>query len=160
MAAPPFVGNASEPGALDLAVGVGRRKLEAEVMRKRRNQSKMTTRLVAMLAIGAAVAFAPVVAGSAGAASDTALAHLKITADHVSVKADAKSSFKPGTDGMVLKQGDTVKTDATGQAEIDYTDGSLTRLAGSTVFTISRLTNERGGRQTQGKLSVGDAWYR
>ena len=133
----------------------------AKVMRERRNQSKMTTRLVAMLAIGAAVAVAPLVAGSAaGAASDTALAHLKITVDHVSVKADGKSSFKPGTDGMVLKQGDTVKTDNSGRAEIDYTDGSLTRLAGSTVFTISRLTNDQGGRQTQGTLSVGETWNR
>ena len=129
--------------------------------RERRNRSKMTTRLVAMLTIGAAVAVASVVAGSAaGAASDTALAHLKITADHVSVKADGKSSFKPGTDGMALKQGDAVKTDTAGLAEIDYTDGSITRLANSTVFTISVLTNEQGGRQTQGTLSVGETWNR
>lgn len=61
---------------------------------------------------------------------------------------------------MALKQGDTVKTDATGLAEIDYTDGSITRLANSTVFTISKLTNEKGGRQTQGTLSVGETWNR
>jgi len=40
------------------------------------------------------------------------------------------------------------------------TDGSITRLAGSTIFTISKLTNERGGRQTQGTLSVGETWNR
>jgi hypothetical protein len=65
-------------------------------MRERRNQSKMTTRLVAMLAIGAAVSFAPAVAGSAAsAASDTALAHLKITADHVSVRRTASPPSSP-----------------------------------------------------------------
>ena len=51
-------------------------------------------------------------------------------------------------------------TDASGRAEIDYTDGSLTRLSGSTVFTISKLTDEKGGRQTQGTLSVGETWNR
>jgi hypothetical protein len=130
-------------------------------MRDRRNQSTRARRLVATFAIGAAVVLTPVVAASAaGAASDSALAHLKVTADHVSVKASGKSTFTPATDGMALKQGDTVKTDTTGRAEIDYSDGSLTRLAGSTVFTISKLTNQRGGRQTQGTLSVGETWNR
>jgi hypothetical protein len=43
---------------------------------------------------------------------------------------------------------------------VAITDGSLTRLAGSTIFAISKLTNERGGRQTQGTLSVGETWNR
>src|SRR5204863_7985445 len=71
-----------------------------------------------------------------------------------------KTAFAAAKDGMALKQGDTIKTDETGRAEIDYTDGSLTRLAGSTVFTISVLTDEKGGRQTQGTLSVGETWNR
>ena len=28
------------------------------------------------------------------------------------------------------------------------------------MFTISKLTNEKGGRQTQGTLSVGETWNR
>jgi hypothetical protein len=97
---------------------------------------------------------------AAGAATGKALANLKITADQVSIKRAGQSSFVAAKDGQALKQGDTLKTDATGRAEIDYTDGSLTRLAGSTVFTISKLTNEKGGRQTQGTLSVGETWNR
>ncbi len=96
---------------------------------------------------------------SAASAADS-LANLKITADNVQVKAKGKSAFVDAKDGMALKQGDTVKTDADGRAEIDYTDGSLTRLAGSTVFTISKLTDDKGGRQTQGTLSVGETWNR
>jgi len=97
-------------------------------------------------------------AAAAGAAD--ALANLKVTADNVQIKQKGKSSFVAAKNGMGLKQGDTIKTDADGRAEIDYTDGSLTRLGASTVFTISKLTNERGGRQTQGTLSVGETWNR
>jgi hypothetical protein len=111
----------------------------------------------AVVAIAVAtLAFTAVAAGAA----DSALAHLKVTADNVTIKQKGKSSFVPAKNGMALNQGDTIKTDASGRAEIDYTDGSLTRLAGSTIFTISRLTNDKGGRQTQGTLSVGETWNR
>ena len=43
---------------------------------------------------------------------------------------------------------------------INQNDGSLTRLGPSTVFKISKLTNKRGGRQTQGTLDVGETWSR
>jgi hypothetical protein len=124
-----------------------------------RNHSRRTARglallIVGVLAVGAMASLAP----AAGAAD--ALANLKITADNVQVKQKGKSSFVDAKEGMALKQGDTVKTDASGLAEIDYTDGSITRLANSTVFTISKLTNEKGGRQTQGTLSVGETWNR
>ena len=101
--------------------------------------------------------------GTAGAkvpAATATLANLKITEDNVTVKQKGASDFVAAKDGQALKQGDSIKTDAAGLAEIDYTDGSLTRLANSTVFTISKLTNERGGRQTQGTLSVGETWNR
>jgi hypothetical protein len=96
----------------------------------------------------------------AKSSSTSTLATLKVTADQVQVKAKGKSDFAAAKDGQVLHQGDSIKTDADGRAEIDYTDGSLTRLAGSTYFTISKLTNDRGGRQTQGTLSVGETWNR
>ncbi len=100
------------------------------------------------------------IAGAKVPAATTTLANLKITEDSVTIKQKGASDFVTAKDGQTLKQGDTIKTDAAGRAEIDYTDGSLTRLAGSTVFTISKLTNERGGRQTQGTLSVGETWNR
>jgi hypothetical protein len=124
-----------------------------------RNHSRRTARGLALLVVGGlAVGAMASLAPAAGAAD--ALANLKITADNVQVKQKGKSTFADGKDGMQLKQGDTIKTDADGRAEIDYSDGSLTRLAGSTVYTLSKLTNERGARQTQGTLSVGEAWNR
>ena len=100
------------------------------------------------------------VAGAKVPAGSATLANLRITEDDVAIKKKGASDFVAAKDGQALKQGDTIKTDATGRAEIDYTDGSLTRLAGSTVFAISKLTDERGGRQTQGTLSVGETWNR
>ena len=116
-------------------------------------------RALATLVVGVLVAGALTLTAAAAGAADS-LANLKITADNVQIKQKGKSTFVDAKDGQALKQGDTVKTDADGRAEIDYTDGSITRLAGRPIFTISKLTNERGGRQTQGTLSVGETWNR
>ena len=129
-------------------------------MRARRNQSTSARRLVATCAVVAiAVATLAFTAVAAGAA-DSALAHLKVTADNVTIKQKGKSSFVPAKNGMALNQGDTIKTDATGLAEIDYTDGSLTRLDHNTVYKLTVLTNDKGGRQTQGTLTIGETWNR
>ncbi len=124
-----------------------------------RNHSTRGTRTLATLVVGVLVAGALALTASAAGAADS-LASLKVTADNVQIKQKGKSTFVDAKNGQALKQGDTIKTDASGLAEIDYTDGSITRLANSTVFTISKLTNEKGGRQTQGTLSVGETWNR
>jgi hypothetical protein len=129
------------------------------VTRGLRNHSARGTRTLATLVVGVMVAGTLAFTAAAAGAADS-LASLKITADNVQIKQKGKANFVAAKNGQALKQGDTIKTDATGRAEIDYTDGSLTRLAGSTVFTISVLTNEKGGRQTQGTLSVGESWNR
>jgi len=130
------------------------------VMRGMRNHSRRGTRALALLVVGVlAAGVLALAAPAAGAATET-LAKLKVTADNVQIKQKGKTSFVAAKNGMALKQGDTIKTDATGLAEIDYTDGSLTRLSNNTVFTISVLTNDKGGRQTQGTLSVGETWNR
>jgi hypothetical protein len=112
------------------------------------------------LAVGLMAVGTVAITGVAAGAADTALAHLKITHDNVSIKQKGKTTFVAAKDGMGLKQGDTIKTDATGKAEIDFTDGSLTRLSNNTVYTLTVLTNNKGGRQTQGTLSVGQTWQR
>jgi FecR protein len=117
------------------------------------------------MALGAlAIVAAPAMAKSSAKPKTTtaaaALANLKIQAAAVTIKPTGKSKFVAAKDGQVLHQGDALKTDAAGKAEIDYTDGSLTRLGSSTEFTITRLTNDRGGRQTEGTITVGDTWSR
>ena len=73
---------------------------------------------------------------------------------------EERVEFVAQGDGQALQQGDTISTDTTAGAEIDYTDGSLTRLGSSTEFKITKLTNKQGVRQTQGTLTVGETWNR
>ena len=88
------------------------------------------------------------------------LATLKILAADVTVKHEGASKFVAAKEGEALEEGDAVQTDESGRAEINYTDGSLTRLAPSTQYTITKLTNKQGARQTEGTLSVGETWNR
>ena len=92
--------------------------------------------------------------------ASTTLATLKIQIPKVTIKAQGKSKYVAAKDGQVLHEGDAIQTDVGGRAEINYTDGSLTRLSPSTSFKITKLTSKRGGRQTQGTLGVGETWNR
>ena len=90
----------------------------------------------------------------------TLLATLKVTSPKVEVKKQDASAFKVAKDGAKLREGDTVRTDATGLAEIDYGNDAYTRLDVNTEFTIAKLTDEQGARQVQGSLEVGQTWNR
>jgi len=115
-----------------------------------------------LVACSALVVAAGGVASAADSSKSTGsvLATLKIRASGVEVKPKGASSYATAKEGQTLKQGDALKTDATGRAEIAYTDGSLTRLGESTEFSISKLTDKKGARQTQGTLTVGSTWNR
>jgi hypothetical protein len=118
--------------------------------------------LVAVPAVtaGAKNAAKPKSGTKTSAASTEVLARLKIMGPVVSVKAAGKKKFVTAKDDQVLRQGDSIKTDAAGTAQINYTDGSLTRLGTSTKYTLTTLTNKKGARQTKGTLSVGQTWSR
>ncbi|MGH2655109.1 MAG: FecR domain-containing protein [Actinomycetota bacterium] len=49
--------------------------------------------------------------------------------------------FGPGGEGQTLQAGDTVRTGPDGRAEIEYFDGSLTRLDLDTSFTLRELAS-------------------
>ena len=49
--------------------------------------------------------------------------------------------FRAGTEGQTLQAGDTVRTGADGRAEIEYFDGSVTRLDVETSFTLQELSS-------------------
>jgi hypothetical protein len=82
------------------------------------------------------------------------------SAGHVNVETAGTSTFKPAKNGQSLHVGDTVQTDATGQAEIDYADTAYTRLDVNTTFTIKKLTDSQGNRQVEGSLDVGRTYNR
>jgi len=136
-----------------------------------RRQIKMA--LVAALALD--VGFALVTTGVASAASTSAprtsdstaatakakaFATLKVLKPNVSVRRKGKSVFKLAHDGQKLRVGDTIQTDTGGEAEIDYTESSFTRLDVSTTFTLKHLTDNQGHRQVEGSLDSGRTWNR
>ncbi len=124
--------------------------------------------LVAAVATAAPLVFAggaQAAAGGSGGSggsngSSGLVATLKVTSPKVEVKRQGASTFKVAKDGAKLHEGDTVRTDATGLAEIDYGDDAYTRLDVNTEFTIAKLTDEQGARQVQGSLDVGQTWNR
>ena len=120
----------------------------------------MTVALGSVAVLGTTAGATPSAKSATSAKSKKVLATLKVQSAQVTVKKKGAKSYLAAKDGQALAQGDSIKTDTAGKAEIDYTDGSLTRLGNSTQFKISKLTNKQGGRQTQGTLSVGETWNR
>ena len=117
--------------------------------------------IIATCAIVAPLAGIAAAGQGQGASGGTeVLATLKVEAQNVTVKKAGADGFKPAKDGQKLRQGDTVQTDATGTAEIDYSDDAYTRLDVNTTFTITKLTEEQGERQVEGSLETGRTWNR
>ena len=129
---------------------------------------RVSTALSLGLAALCVVAFAaPALAAPAAkprqatATTNAVLATLTIRTPNVDIKSKKQTTFAKGASGQVLRQGDTLRTDATaGLAEISYTDGSYTRLGPNTEFSITKLSEKQGVRQTQGTLTVGSTWNR
>ena len=100
--------------------------------------------------------------GGSGEQVDKAdvLATLVVENPNVEVKPKGEDAFAPATDGQKLRAGDTVRTDATGRAEVDYSDDAYTRLDVNTTFKIEKLSDDQGARQVEGGLDSGRTWNR
>ncbi len=101
--------------------------------------------------------------GTSGGGAKKFAAKLVVLPDdvgHVEVQRAGKSSFKQADDGAKLHEGDTVRTDDVGHAEVDYTDDSYTRLDVNTTFTVVTLVDDQGVRQVSGSLETGRTWNR
>ncbi len=118
--------------------------------------------VVCLLAFAGPALAAPTAKPKKAAATGAqVLATLTIRTPNVDIKTKKQTSYSKGASGQVLHQGDTLRTDATaGLAEISYTDGSYTRLGPNTEFSITKLSEKQGVRQTQGTLTVGSTWNR
>jgi hypothetical protein len=71
------------------------------------------------------------------------------------------SSTSQGTEahtGDSIAPGQLLSTDDTGLGQINYPDGSLTRLDSNTTFKVVSLTSNSGGRQALGAVTVGKVW--
>jgi hypothetical protein len=89
---------------------------------------------------------------------ERALAELRVRDDTVEVK--AQGDFRRGVEGQALALGNTVRTDTGGQAQIDYFDGSLTRLGSDTNFVIRELQSGPDGKRIRVKVDAGRIFNR
>ncbi|HYZ91912.1 MAG TPA: FecR family protein [Actinomycetota bacterium] len=88
-----------------------------------------------------------------------ALAELRIRDSEVEVEKRGARS-RAAVEGEALAAGDTVRTDANGQAQIDYFTGTVTRLDSTTTFVVDALLNSRSSKRISLKLDVGRSWNR
>jgi len=128
---------------------------------KGRVSTGVTLTIVSAMFVLAPLAGVAAAGGSGGGSGGTeVLATLKVENPNVEVKKAGANAFKEAKDDQKLREGDTVRTDATGRAEVDYSDDAYTRLDVNTTFTIVKLTEEQGERQIEGGLESGRTWNR
>jgi hypothetical protein len=89
---------------------------------------------------------------------ERSLAELRVRDNKVEVRSEG--DFRRGVEGEPLALGDTVRTDEKGQAQVDYFDGSLTRLGSDTTFSIRELQKGPEGRRISLKVDAGRIFNR
>jgi hypothetical protein len=85
---------------------------------------------------------------------------LLVEARNVTVLDKGASSFVKAKSNQKISVGDTVQTDPAGLAEIQFKDGSLTRLDHNSIFTLDTLVDKTGKRKVEGTVSAGQTWNR
>jgi uncharacterized cupin superfamily protein len=111
--------------------------------------------VVLLSALGACGGGGSKPSSSAAAAAD---ATLKIRDQAAELRAKAATTFAGATDGQALALGDTVKTNGTGFAQVNYRDGSLTRIDANGQFTLTDLSTAAQAQRVAGTLDGGRAW--
>lgn len=76
------------------------------------------------------------------------------------IDTDVEVDGAKGSEGQALVVGNTVVTNPDGFGEVNYFDGSLTRVSQDAQFTIAALSDEEGRRQVATKLDGGTSWNR
>lgn len=94
--------------------------------------------------------------GGDGTKSQTATLHI-ITGI---VEVENAGSIGPAADGQEVRAGDTVHTGFDGRAEIQYFDGSVTRLDFNTVFSIDTLDADGEVTVIVGRHLSGNTYHR
>ena len=87
-------------------------------------------------------------------------ASVTATAPKVDVRAKSAHAFTKVSKTKNVRIGDLVRTSAAGLAQVDYGEGSYTRLDHHTKFVIKKLTNKAGDRRVKTTLISGRTFNR
>ncbi len=113
--------------------------------------------LIGLLGIGAVAAIVAVAVVARSGAD--ALAELRVRGDIVDVVRSG-TVREEGTEGKDLIEGDVLRTDGGGSAQIDFFDGSLTRVDVDTQLALRKLADSDDGRAITITLQAGRIWNR
>ena len=100
----------------------------------------------AVLVLGALLATYLIL--TAGPAQSRQFATFHLQEGSVEIQRAGEGAFAEAAEGQTLREGDVVRTGPDGRAEIEYFDGSITRLDFNTTFTIVALTDDAEGGGT------------
>ena len=117
----------------------------------------MARRCVGVLAIIAALGTAVTPAGARSARSDASVTAIAPT---VAVRERGAVEFADVSKTKPVGVGAEVRTGTHGLAQVDYGDGSFTRLDRQTKFVIKKLTDKTGKRQIETHLISGKTFNR
>ena len=92
-----------------------------------------------LLVAGAVAAYLII---SAGPAQSRQFATFHLQEGSVEIQRAGQGAFAEAAEGQTLREGDVIRTGADGRAEIEYFDGSITRLDFNTTFTIVALEED------------------
>lgn len=88
---------------------------------------------------------------------DPVLAELRVRQERVLMSSN-EADYKRAAGGQALAPGDALRTDDTGQAQIDFFDTSIARLDSQTTMAIAQLTNEGRSRRIVVEVRTGRVW--
>ena len=87
------------------------------------------------------------------------VARLAVLDPSVNVQPRAATGFAPASTGRSLSIGDAVRTDSRGRAQIDYAEGSLTRLDRDTTFVVEKLAASQRPDPLAVRVDLGRTWH-
>ena len=91
--------------------------------------------------------------------SSDAPAQLRIRQDAIQVK-HGSSDFSAALEGEDLGSGDEIRSDPSGQAQIEFFDSSVVRMDGDTDVTLRTVVDRTEGRQILLGMGAGRTWNR
>jgi FecR protein len=126
----------------------------------RSSRGRLILASVVVLTVGVVAA---VLLFMVGPATAKEFATLHPIEGEVDVQRGGDGQFRPGSEGATLREGDVVRTGPDGRAEIEYFDGSLTRLDQGTTFVLKELASipdVPGSKLIEGEQATGRTFQR
>lgn len=118
--------------------------------------------LIAAIVLLAGAAVATYLILTAGPAQSRQFATFHLQEGTVEIQRGGQGGFAAAAEGQTLREGDVIRTGPDGRAEIEYFDGSITRLDYNTTFTIVALEEdtEDGSTAIEADQSSGGTFSR